>query len=108
MERIMKWEYKKHTIEVNEDGFFTFKTADGTHCSRATLCEARQSIDIDMDLYYNMTQEQYKKLLNKLTDREKDFVESMVEELRIHEDNAYCELGLRYFDFTLPLKTNKL
>lgn len=98
----MKWEYKKHTIEVNEDGFFTFTTIDGTHCSHATLCEAKQSIDTYTKMYYNMTQEQYKGLLDKLTDKEKDFVKSMVDELRIHENNAYCELGLCRFYFTLP------
>lgn len=102
MERTMKWEYKNHTIEVDEEGFFAFTTIDGIHCSYATLCEAKQSIDIYMKMYYNMTQEQYKKLLDKLTDKEKDFVKSMVDELRIHEDNAYCELGLRHFYFTLP------
>ncbi len=98
----MKWEYKKHTIEVNDDGLFAFTTIDGIHCTRATLCEAKQAIDINMKMYYNMTQEQYKMLLNKLTDKEKDFVKSMVDELRIHEDNPYCELGLCHFDFTLP------
>lgn len=98
----MKWEYKNHTIEVNDDGLFTFKTVEGLYHSRATLCEAKQSIDIFMTAYYNMTQEQYKQLLGKLTDKEKDFVKSMVDELRIHEDNAYCELGLCRINFTLP------
>lgn len=98
----MKWEYKNHTIEVNGDGFFAFKTADGLYHSCATLREAKELIDKLMAEYYNMTQEQYKKLLDKLTDREKDFVKSMVDELRIHEDNAYCELGLCCINFTLP------
>jgi len=97
----MKWEYKKHTIEVNDDGFFAFKTADGLYHSCDTLREAKELIDKLMAEYYNMTQEQYKMLLNKLTDKEKDFVKSMVDELRIHEDNPYCELGLCHFDFTL-------
>ena len=98
----MKWEYKNHTIEVNDNGFFAFKTADGLYRSCDSLSKAKKLIDELMAEYYNMTQEQYKKLLDKLTDKEKDFVKSMVDELRIHEDNAYCELGLRYFDFTLP------
>lgn len=96
----MKWEYKKHTIEVDEDGFFAFTTIDGIHCSRATLCEAKQSIDINMKMYYNMTQEQYKKLLDKLTDKEKDFVTSMVKELR--KLNECGELRKESFCFTLP------
>jgi hypothetical protein len=97
----MKWEYKNHTIEVNNDGLFAFKTADGLYHSCATLREAKELIDKLMAGYYNMTQEQYKKLLDKLTDREKDFVTSMVIELRCHKFSADCELGVN-MDFKLP------
>jgi hypothetical protein len=98
----MKWEYKNHTIEVNGNGIFTFNTADGSYHSCDTLREAKKLIDKLMAEYYNMTQEQYKQLLDKLTDREKDFVNSMVDELHGHEYSAYCELGLSGFNFTLP------
>ena len=101
MEKTMKWEYKNHTIKVDKDGLFAFKTADGLYHSCDTLCEAKKLIDELMSEYYNMTQEQYRQLLGKLTDREKDFVNSMVKELHCHEFNAYCELGVN-IDFTLP------
>ena len=65
----MKWEYKNHTIEVNEDGFFTFEKADGSQYSCDSLYKAKGLIDELMSEYHNMTQEQYKQLLDKLTDR---------------------------------------
>ena len=86
---------------MNEDGLFTFKTADGLYHDCASLSEAKKLIDELMSEYYNMTQEQYKQLLDKLTDREKDFINSMVTELHCHEFNAYCELGVN-INFTLP------
>jgi hypothetical protein len=98
----MKWEYKHNTIEVDRCGCFVFKTPYGVKHSCSSLSDAKDLIDELMAEYYNMTQEQYKQILKKLTDREKDFVTSMVKELRIHECNAYCELGLSGFYFTLP------
>ena len=96
----MKWDYKNHTIE-RMSGMFEFRTADGVLHSCASFDEAIKEIDELMADYYNMTREQYKQLLSKLTDREADFVNAMLWELYDHVDNAYCDRGVN-MDFKLP------
>ena len=96
----MIWDYKNHTIELKA-GKFQFNTSDGVQHACASLDEAMKMIDELTVDYYNMTREQYKQLLSKLTDREKDFVDSMLWELYDHVDNAYCDRGVN-MDFKLP------
>jgi hypothetical protein len=96
----MIWDYKNHTIELKA-GKFQFNTSDGVQHVCASLDEAMEMIDELTAEYYNMTREQYKQLLSKLTDREKDFVDSMLWELYDHVDNAYCDRGVN-MDFKLP------
>lgn len=89
----MKWTYKKIDIEVNESGMFCF-SFDGKVYESITLQGARDKIDELTDDYYTFTKDDYKKLLKKLENRERDFVATMVEELSHHIHNAYCGLGV--------------
>ena len=95
----MEWEYKNHIIKL-ESRKYRFWTADGLH-SCDSFDDATKEIDELMADYYNMTREQYKQLLSKLTDRERDFVDSMLWELYDHVDSGYCDQGVN-MDFKLP------
>ena len=95
----MKWTHKKIEIEVNENGWFVF-TYDKREFKEASLNEARNTIDELLKDYYDFTEKDYKTLLKKLNNRERDFVNSLVKELSCHESNAYCSLGIyNYFEF---------
>lgn len=92
----MEWEYKKVKILLEEEtGLFTFFNQEKKMIERdISLGGAKRRIDEIHKSYYDFTFKDIKVLLKKLNDREKDFVVSMIKELKIHESNAYCELGL--------------
>lgn len=97
----MKWTHRKIEIEVNENGLFVF-TFNGWAYKESTLIEAKNKIDELSKDYYDFTENDYKTLLKKLTNRERDFVNSLVKELSCHESNAYCSLGIyNHFDFNV-------
>lgn len=92
----MGWEYKKIKILFDEEnGLFTFFNQEKKTIERSeSLKEAKRRIDEIQKGYYNFTFEDIKALLNKLDDREKDFVIDLIEELDVHDDNCYCEIGI--------------
>lgn len=92
----MAWEHKKVKILFDEEnGLFTFFNQEKKEVERfESLKEAMRRIDEIQKKYYDFTLKDIKALLKKLDNREKDFIVSMIKELEIHENNAYCELGI--------------
>lgn len=89
----MEWEYKKITITINEDGFFYFTIKDKTY-SRASLEDAKDLIDFELKHYYMFKASDINNLCKKLNERESEFVKALIKELKRHESNAYCEMGI--------------
>lgn len=72
-----------------------------------TLSEAKKEIDELTRDYYNFTNSDYNNMLNKLSKREREFVNTITKELGQHEGNAYCERDVEIefnFDFDKLLK----
>lgn len=98
----MDFTYKKIVISVNSDGMFEF-TYNGKKHSCESLRDSKELIDYLVSSYYQFTKSDLNKLLEKLDNREQDFVKSLITELNYHSDNAYCELSITdAFLFTLP------
>ena len=98
----MDFTYKKIVISVNSDGMFEF-TYNGEKHSCESLRDSKELIDYLVSSYYQFTKSDLNKLLEKLDNREQDFVKSLITELNCHSDNAYCELSITdAFLFTLP------
>lgn len=92
----MEWEHKGVQILLEEEtGLFTFFNQEKKEVEKVeSLREARRRVAETYKSYYNFTFDDIKALLNKLDDREKDFVIDIIEELDIHDDNCYCEIGI--------------
>ena len=89
----MEWTYKNIKISICEDGYFYF-THNGKTINSDTLSEARYKIDDVTEKYYKFTKVDFTKMFKKLDVREQDFVKSLIDELNIHSNNAYCEIGI--------------
>ena len=100
----MEWTYKKTTITIRDwDGMFIF-TIQGKKYVKPSLTEAKNTIDEITSEYYKFTKSDVKNMYRKLTDRERDFVDSLIEELSLHYDSAYCELSItNNFEFDLAI-----
>lgn len=99
----MEWHYKNIKIFVECDGYFYFTYNNKTDYAYS-LIEAKAKIDSVTKNYYNFTKQDLSKMFKKLDEREKDFVNNLMCELRRHEDNAYCEMGISedmMFDFEI-------
>lgn len=93
------WTHKDIDIKINNEGLFEYDYQH-VHHKAETLDGAIKDIDEIVKSYYTITKQDYKTLLSKLNDREKHLMKSIIEELGIHADSAYCELGLG-LDFDL-------
>jgi hypothetical protein len=89
----MKWNYKRIIIRVNNEGLF-YCLCNGVEVNEFTLQEVKKTIDTLTEKYYNFTEKDIQSMLKKLDNREKDFVNSLLQELSCHWDNAYCEIGI--------------
>lgn len=89
----MQWTYKECKIFINDDGTFKF-CVNGKFEEAESLREAKNTIDERLKVYYNFTDDDYKKLLSKLDKRESTFVKEVLQELANHCNNAYCEMGI--------------
>ena len=98
----MEWFYKGKNINVDEQGLFSYEH-DGKRYNNDTLSGAKYWIDEQMKDYYNITKNDVKTLLNKLNDRERTFITTVLNELKNHEYNAYCELGVN-MDFKYEIE----
>ena len=98
----MDFTYKKNIISVNSNGMFEFTYNNKKHYCES-LRDSKELIDSLVRSYYQFNNDDLFKLLDKLDEREQDFVKSLIEEIERHSDNAYCELGITdAFLFTLP------
>ena len=90
----MKWKHKNVEVTVDEiTGLFYFKIK-GMMYKAESLNSAYKIIDEKKADYYNITKKDLDNLYAKLNNREKDFVSAMIDELKRHDGNPYCELGL--------------
>lgn len=104
-----KQEYKGCVITCDSNGMFSI--VEGAckklhHLPHAILHNLKARIDQELDVYYTITDGDFKKILNKLDGRESHIVHSLMEELLMHLNNAYCEMGISDafpFNFTEDL-----
>lgn len=89
----MEWEHKGVKITVDYDGRFCFNQNDVAY-HEYSLNDARHKIDQLTEEYYNFTEKDKERMLKKLDRRERDFVTQLMEELKRHSFNAYCEIGI--------------
>lgn len=89
----MEWNYKNVIISIESDGKFYF-SVNGKVNVENTLESAKYRIDELLKDYYTFNEKDIDKLCKKLDKRESDFVRALIEELKLHEFNAYCEIGI--------------
>ena len=89
----MEWMYKNVVIRIESDGKFYYVINGKTETANS-LEFAYDRIDTLLSYYYNFSKNDIKKMCNKLDKREVDFLTSLINEIKIHEMNAYCEIGL--------------
>ena len=89
----MEWEYKKIIITVESDGKFYF-SLNGKVNIEDTLKAAKRRIDELLKDYYTFNDKDIDKLCKKLDKREAEFVRALIEEIKRHVFNAYCEIGI--------------
>lgn len=89
----MEWNYKNVKIRIESDGCFYF-----SHKGKAdvayTLNDAKRKIDEITESYYTFSDKDVNRILKKLDEREQDFVSQLLEELKLHSNNAYCSIGI--------------
>lgn len=104
-----KQEYKGCVITCDENGMFSIVENKNGDCRRikniqcGTLSVLKAQIDKELDSYYTITTKDYNTILGKLDQRERNFLNALVEELARHLGNAYCEMGISEafeFDFS--------
>lgn len=89
----MEWIYKKIKITIETDGKFHFRIKNSDY-KRKSLEDAKSCIDDELSEYYTVDSRFLSVLLGKLNSREQDFVKNLIHELWLHDNNAYCELGI--------------
>lgn len=89
----MEWNYKNVIISIESDGKFYF-SVNGKVNTEDTLESAKLRIDELLKDYYAFNAKDIDKLCSKLDRRESEFVKALIEELKLHEFNAYCEIGI--------------
>lgn len=89
----MEWIYKKIKITIETDGKFHFRIKNSDY-KRKSLEDAKSCIDNELSEYYTVDSRFLSVLLGKLNSREQDFVKNLIHELWLHDNNAYCELGI--------------
>jgi hypothetical protein len=98
----MEWNYKNVVITVDSyDGKFYFSIRNVNYVEKS-LEFAKSKIDEILKDYYTFSKKDIDNLCKKLNEREAEFVRALINELNIHRDNAYCEIGLSsemLFDF---------
>ena len=94
--------YKNVKIKCDESTDFKFNFEyKGTGYSVESYNDATRVIDEITKEYYAFIKQDVNNLLKKLSAREKEFVEGLIEELELHKCNAYCQLGICEFPFTI-------
>lgn len=89
----MEWNYKNVIISIESDGKFYF-SVNGEVNIENTLESAKYRIDALLKDFYTFNEKDIDKLCKKLDKREAEFVRALIEELKLHDNNAYCEIGI--------------
>lgn len=89
----MEWNHKNVIIRIESDGKFYF-SVNGEVNIENTLESAKYRIDALLKDYYTFNEKDIDKLCKKLDKRESEFVRALIEELKLHDFNAYCEIGI--------------
>ena len=89
----MNWKYKNIEISTDGEGKFVFIFNKKSYYSNS-LYEAEEKIDSLTKSYYTITENDIKSILEKLDEREGEFVSYMIDELHHHIDSPYCVLGV--------------
>lgn len=89
----MEWNHKNVIIRIESDGKFYF-SVNGEVNIENTLESAKYRIDALLKDYYTFNEKDIDKLCKKLDKREAEFVRALIEELKLHDFNAYCEIGI--------------
>lgn len=89
----MEWNYKNVIITVESDGKFYFSIKEKEHVANS-LELAKSKIDEILKDYYTFSKKDVDNLCKKLDKREAEFVRALINEIRVHGDNAYCEIGI--------------
>ena len=89
----MEWNYKNVIISIESDGKFYF-SVNGKVNTENTFESAKYKIDELLKDYYTFNKKDIDKLCKKLDKREAEFVRALIEELKLHDFNAYCEIGI--------------
>lgn len=90
----MEWNYKNIIIHIGTDGKFYFTNPNKNIEYYSSLEEAEHRIDYITKEYFYFTKDDFRLLYKKINPREKEFIKNIIDELEIHRDNAYCEIGL--------------
>lgn len=96
----MNWEYKNIEININEQGIFYF-TINNKRYEENSLDKSKKIIDNILNEFYTFTKKDLDRLYNKLTSKEKCFIDDIITELNIHANSNYCELGLHNFEWDI-------
>lgn len=89
----MGWNYKNVIIRIENDGKFYF-SINGNGNVASSFESAKSRIDTILKDYYTFSKKDIDILCKKLDKRESEFVRSLIEELKAHESNAYCQIGI--------------
>lgn len=89
----MEWNYKNVIISIESEGKFYFSVNREVKIEN-TLESAKSKIDDLLKDYYTFNKKDIDKLCKKLDKREAEFVRALIEELKRHDFNAYCEIGI--------------
>lgn len=89
----MEWNHKNVIISIESDGKFYF-SVNGEVNIENTLESAKYRIDALLKDYYTFNEKDIDKLCKKLDKREAEFVRALIEELKLHDFNAFCEIGI--------------
>lgn len=91
-DNIYSWKYKGIIITLNKEGefFFFIKSNKRVYSS---LSGAKVEIDNILKEDYTFSKKWFRKSFKKCSQKEKDFLNVLIEEISIHYNNPYCELG---------------
>lgn len=95
----MEWNYKNILISVDQEGQFCFYFND-QYYSYDTLRGAKARVDDIVSKYYTISRYDYKNMLNKLTKREREFLEDMMNELATTERSGNMSFIADFGDLT--------
>lgn len=92
-DNIYSWKYKGIVIMLNKEGNFSFAINNEKRIY-SSLNGAKAEIDNVFKENYTFSKNDLENLFRKCSQKEKAFLNALIEELSFHYNNSYCELGL--------------